>query len=205
MKKVIGIISYLPDDVKIRSQRIQLLSSLIAKCNQLFNLSIFIIAQNWPILNFKNCTIFNYPKLGITGARKKLREKFLESEYDYLIMLDDDCRLEGSSGKEYLRQIDVNPGKFGEFKQTLLKLFAISKEIFELEDFEDAEPEKGEGFEDRILVNKLRKKYPDKKFTFKNTGITEISTSTKDPLSTWYNNQDIKTMLQNTSDIINKI
>ena len=198
IKKVIGIISYLPDNQQIKDQRLKLLISLVNKCNQLFNLPIIIIAQNWPEIELFNCSIKKYPKLGITGARKELRTQFLESEFDYLIMLDDDCKLEGTSGAEYLKQIDEHPGMFGEFKKTLLKLFAISKEIFQLEDFDDISPKKEEGFEDRIFVNKLRKKYPNKRFEFKNTKIEEHSIATRDPLSTWYKNQDIKKMLENT-------
>lgn len=208
LKKVIGIISYLPDDKIIRVERFKKLCSLIASCNRLLNLPIVIIAQNWKNikLHTANLTIFNYEdKLGIVGARKELRKKFLESDYDYLIMLDDDCVLYGTSGKEYLEQIDENPDCFIEFWLTLLKLFAISKSLFSQVDYDDINPEDGEGFEDRIFVNKLRKLFPDKKREFKNTKIGQASISTKDPLSTWYNHQDLKDMLRKTTDFIDKI
>lgn len=212
LSKTIGIISYLPNDANIRNKRIERLETLLDRCNLLFpNINIVIIAQNWKTY---------YPKykqhiwiavdadkpLGITGARKALRRVFLDyCNTDYLIMLDDDCDIRGNSGEEYLKQIDDNPGCFIEFNKTLLKLFAISKELFSKVDYEDINPESEEGFEDRVFVNKLRKLFPDKKREFKNTGLTEYSISTKDPYSVWYKNQDIKKMLDNTNTIITNI
>lgn len=123
-------------------------------------------------------------KLGITGARKKLRINFLASSYDYLIMLDDDCTLIGSSADMYLEDIQNNPNCFIEFNKTLLKLFAISRKILELQDFPDIRPENEDGFEDRIFVNTLRRRFPDARRTFRPSGLKEHSISTKDPDST---------------------
>ena len=211
--KVIGIISYLPDNTEIRQNRFSKLLKLIDTCNKIFDLPIYIVIQNYTnkeilyLVDYKNVELSeNYNRLGIVGARKKLRESFLSSEYDYLIMLDDDCELFGDrlSGIEYLKQIDDNPNKFYEFNKTLLKLFAISKEIFKLEDFEDINPENGDGFEDRVFVNKLREKYSDKLYVFNKVNLKESSISTKDKYSTWYTNQDLKRMLDNTYNCIEK-
>ena len=193
MKKVIGIISYLPDDEKLRRTRKAKLELLLAQCNSLFYLPIIIIAQNWdgseavPV----NCIIYHYDKLGITGARRELRKRFLESEYDYLIMLDDDCNIIGTAeqAKQYLDLIDLNPGKFGTFKGTLFKLFAISKEIFQQEDFPELEAEKGEIFEDIYFVGKLRRKYPQSEFDLNRSGLMETSDSAWDENSTWFHYQ----------------
>ncbi len=213
MKPVIGIISYLPDDSFVRQSRLGTLRALIQTCNNIFNLPIYIVIQNYTedeemyIKRYTNVTMSdNHGRLGIVGARKKLREWFIESEYDHLIMLDDDCILEGTSedGQEYLKQLKENEGKFGEFNLTLLKLFSISKELLQQIEFIDINPEDGEGFEDRIFVETLRIKFPDKKFTYK-TNIQEESISTNDNLSTWYNNQDLKQMLKNTQETIEKI
>ena len=211
--KVIGIISYLPDNDSVRTVRISKLRELIFKCNSILNLPIYVVIQNYReedkcLTNLHNVTISeNYSKLGITGARRKLREWFLNSKYDYLIMLDDDCKLYGDrqSGLDYIKQIDEHPNKFYEFNSTLLKLFAISKELFRLEDYEDINAESGEGFEDRVFVNKLRKRYPESQYTFKKSALREESVSTKDKYSTWYTNQDIKEMLNNTFNCIEKL
>ena len=208
LKCVIGIISYFPDDKNITNQRYQKLCALLTKCHQLFNLPIIIIAQNWKsdLVRVPWVTIYRYPeKLGITGARKELRKIFLESDYDYLIMLDDDCEVYGNSGKEYLKQIDENPDCFIEFNKTLLKLFAISKTLFKEVDYGDLNPENGEGFEDRLFVNTLREKFPGCRREFKNTGVEQHSESTADPLSTWYKNQDLKKMLENTENKLKEI
>lgn len=212
MTKVIGIVSYLPNDNKIRTNRWNKLVNLISTCNKLFELKIFIEAQCWSPLEiheinsrFSNVTIYyNQDKLGIVGARRKLREHFLQSSYDVLIMLDDDCELKGTKEEaiKYLQQIDDNPNMFYEHNGTLLKLFAISKDIFKEVDFEDVNPENGEGFEDRVFVNKLRNLFPEKKYTFVGCRVFDCSISTKDVNSTWYTNQDVKKMLENTSKFL---
>ena len=193
LSKVIGIISYLPNNKDIRGNRLKKLKNLVGKCNEIFALPIIIIAQNYKqedfdyLKSYKNINFYVFDKLGIVGARNKLRDIFLNSNYDYLIMLDDDCKLEGykSSGRQYLEQIDNNPNKFGEFNNTLLKLFAISKYIFNKIDFNsDIDPEKESGFEDRYFVNYLRKKYPNNRFIFNVPSLEEISISTGDADST---------------------
>ena len=213
LSKVIGIISYLPDNDNIRQNRKVKLDKLIADCNRLFNLPIMLIAQNyredelWYYINkYKNIILFYYPnKLGITGARKELRKRFLASEYEYLIMLDDDIELIGNSGKEYLNQIDSNPNCFIENNKSRLQLFAISKYILSKHEFNDIEAERGEGFEDRIFFYTLCKKFPEAHKKFRNTGVIEKAIATGDANSTWYKNQDLKSMLQKTTDLIDKL
>ena len=96
--------------------RIEKLDAVIKNCNFLFNLPIMIIAQNWKnlVCNLPNVNVINYEnKLGITGARRELRKKFLESEYDYIVMLDDDAKLIGTpeDARRYIHQIHEHPGK----------------------------------------------------------------------------------------------
>lgn len=204
--KEIGIISYLPDDTETRFRRELLLVSLIEKCKQLFpKVPIAIIAQNWGHFSVSGCDVREYGKLGITGARKELRKVFLESGKDVLIMLDDDCVLKGDSGRKYLSQIDRNPGRYYIFNKSLLKLFAISRSMMSVVDYPSISPEKGEGFEDRLFVGTLLKEYPSKAYQFVDTGITQESESTADPLSTWYSGQDLKDMLRRTEDLISAV
>jgi hypothetical protein len=193
--KVIGIISWLPfdDTRKIRQERLE---SLLVQCDNLFNLPIIIISQNWDpsVKTTTNCIVYSYDKLGITGARKKLREKFIESNYDYLIMLDDDCELIGKKddADKYLNQIDNKNGYIGIFKGTLLKLFAMPRTLMELVSYEDIEAEKGEGFEDLVFVETCKKKFPDKHFIFLKNGLDEKSNSGNDKFSTWWKGQYVK-------------
>lgn len=193
MKICIGIISYFPDGDK-RNVRIDRANKVIDDCNRLFNLPILIIAQNWNDLecNKSNVTVFKYDKLGITGARKKLREVFLDSEYDYMIMLDDDAKLVGTQedAKTYLHQIEMHPGsRYGIYKTYLLKLFAISKDMFREIDYPAGEAENGDFFEDMYLIMALEKKWPSRKFLFTRTSLNDVSDSANDPDSTWYHKQ----------------
>ena len=197
MEICIGIISYLPDNPSDRNVRLSRLHSLLIKCDSIFKKDIVIIAQNWhdvtlPKLQHTNITIYKYPnKLGITGARIALREKFLASKYDYLIMLDDDADVKGTEldGLLYLQQIEAHPGMYGVFKELLLKFFAISKEMYSKAEFPRLEAENGEIFEDMWLIMYLNKKYPDKKYVFKRNGLDDVSNSGSDKYSTWYRRQ----------------
>lgn len=192
MNKVIGIISYLPDDEKKRKIREEKITSLIRTCNDLFDLPIIIVAQNWKDFRVDCCQLYSFTEpLGIIGARKELRKVFLASNYDYLIMLDDDCVIDGdqSSAKKYLDQIDNHPGCFGMFKATLLKLFAISKEIFREVDYGDGKVEEGDFFEDILFVETLKKKYPHKAFVFNRGNLKETSNNYNDENSTWFHGQ----------------
>lgn len=193
MKICIGIISYFPDDNK-REIRIERAKKVIEDCNKLFNLPIIIVAQNWKgvMLYDDNLHIHRYDKLGITGARKELRKLFLDSEYDYMIMLDDDAKLVGTSSDAslYLDQIENHPGKwYGIYKSQLLKLFAISKDMFREVDYPEGEAENGDFFEDMYLIMLLNKLYPENKFLFIRNTLNDISDSANDPNSTWYHKQ----------------
>ena len=193
MKICIGIISYFPDDDK-REIRIERAKKVIEDCNKLFDLPIIIVAQNWKgvMLYDDNLHIHRYDKLGITGARKELRKLFLDSEYDYMIMLDDDAKLVGtrSDASLYLDQIENHPGKwYGIYKSQLLKLFAISKDMFKEVDYPEGEAENGDFFEDMYLIMLLNKLYPENKFLFTRNTLNDISDSANDPNSTWYHKQ----------------
>jgi hypothetical protein len=63
----------------------------------------------------KHTLIYKFDKLGILGARKMLRTKFLETDYDYLIMCDDDIVLEtkvDNAPQKYFEKIDKHPEGF---------------------------------------------------------------------------------------------
>lgn len=187
----IGIVSYLPDS-DIRIKREEKLRNLIKNCNNIFCLPIIIIAQNWKNFSIDGCDIHRFDSpLGIVGARNKLREIFLESEYDYLIMLDDDCEIFGDRevGTKYINQIENHPNMWGQWSGTLLKLFAISKNIFKEVDFGSGSVENGDYFEDILFVNTLEKKFSNKKFNFMISGLRQDSNNFNDPDSTWFYGQ----------------
>ena len=194
MNICVGIISYFPDNDTLRLTRMNTFIQLIDKCNLCFDIPIFVIAQNYTdeekelICSKKNIVLYEHPKLGITGARKELRKVFLESGYDYLIMLDDDCIIRGKpeEGKKYLEELKAHPGGYAAKRKRLLKLFAISKEIYSEMDMPDVKPEENEGYEDAIFTETLRTKYPFREFVFRNH-LVEFSDSSTDPNSTWRN------------------
>ena len=166
MNICIGIVSYFPDS--IREHRIIKFNNLIKKCSEIFpDINIIIIAQNWKNFNVpvNNCKIFNYDKLGIAGARNKLREWFINSEYDYLIMFDDDNVLKGDyeSGLKLISMIENHPNGFGIFnwKRGQLWGFAISKSLFKIVNYPSKTAENGEIFEDTYLSQVCKYLYPN--------------------------------------------
>lgn len=178
MKLVIGIISYLPDDEIARAQRIDRFEKMLEKLGELFpSVPIMVVAQNWGEYAPQHKIIkHSYDKLGILLARRTLRKLFLESDYTDMITIDDDCILIGDSGEEYKKQLKDNYGGMGVFRweYSQLNLLYISKDIYKEVDLPDIDPEKDEGFEDTIFTATVRQLYPDKVFTFENTGIEEI-------------------------------
>lgn len=214
MYKCFGIISYLPDDEKVRPLRLQKLHKLIDTCNLLFNLPIHIIIQNYTeeeisSLKYKNVSLSpNYTRCGIVGARKKLREWFLNSPYDCIIMLDDDCEIVGTSrgSKIYIEELEQHPCGYGEFRGTQLKLFSITKDLFKCVDFDDTiHPEKGDGFEDTVFVKSLIRKFPKRGFEYSGKELSELSLGVGDELSTWYKNQNLRSMLAKTNAMKGKL
>lgn len=200
MKVTIGICSYFPDEENLRGVRIARLNNLIKQCNDLFGLPIMIIAQNWKSIAIAEgmtkapIYVYKYDKpLGITQARRELKTKFLESDFDYLVMLDDDSYLKGTKqgAQVYLYDLLTNPDKFGVFKPSLIKLFAISKEVFKLIEYPeggaDDKDENKRYFEDMYLTKALQKVYPEKEFKFHRSELMEYSDSAWDEYSTgWH-------------------
>ncbi len=132
-KFVIGIVSYFPDEEPLRSQRQTLCFNLINKCQKVFkDVPIIVIAQNWQGRTIEGATLYEFDKLGIYQARNKLKEIFLVSEYDNLIMLDDDAILTGDEvdGQLYMKEVENNPNKVGYFHGRFLKLCCIPKEVY---------------------------------------------------------------------------
>jgi len=187
IKKVFGIISYFPNNdsqyhIETRRERSRRCSELLLKLEELWpDIDIMIIAQNWqdykvPFTS-NTTTVYHYDRLGILGARKELRRKFLESTYDYLIMLDDDARIFANDSKKYMAEIDEHPDGFGVIrkKSAPLNMCAVSKYVYSVVDMPDVDPEKSEGYEDDLFVATCFAMFPDKSFMFSKDTVDEKS------------------------------
>lgn len=161
----VGIISFFPDNIRV--ERRQRLNALVNQLNKYFKLPIMIIAQNWvqedieSLRKFKNqqISIYMYPKLGITNARIILREYFLKSDYEYLIMFDDDMELVDDEATVNAWLSQINDKDFYYTPTFLTNFCAISKEAFKKVNYDvEVEAIKGNGFEDWIFVERCLNK-----------------------------------------------
>lgn len=212
MSIAIGIVSWFPNKEPARGQRIARIKRLFKQIEELFpSFPIIVIAQDWNgfMPNISNpMHIYQYGRLGILNARKELRKKFLELNYDYIIMFDDDaiisCENENDL-KEYIQRINDNPQGFAFCKthspekndspynpycDSQLNLCAVSRYIYGLEDIPDVNPQNSVAYEDRLFSMLLHIKYADKEFDVPD-GLKCIHFRNKSkPLpSTWANSK----------------
>lgn len=181
-RKVFGIVSYFPDLERSRKLRIDRFEKLLKTLERLWpSIDILIIAQNWkdykPIKISNKILKYSYDKLGIIKARKTLREHFLELDYDYLIMLDDDGMIKCEDGSYYSDMIDNHPDGVCLFRERNcpLMLLAISKTKYQLIDMPNIDAEAGDGYEDDIFVEMCKNKFPKSIFHFSHKNMEEIS------------------------------
>jgi len=224
MKKCFGIISWFPDDKTARAKRIARFEQLLKQLNYYWPTTpIMIIAQNWgnyttPIIN--NPLIIHYAeKLGITKARKELRKKFLESDFQFLITLDDDTIIKVNSQKDaynmmlivdnnkngfsFRRGPDTIPGTF--YGPGHLILAFISRKILEELDFSNISAVDEEGYEDCIYAHLCYYVHPELEFDYpKGIGIDFFAIQRGVP-STWYYNKDFNKIQNNTVKILQYI
>ena len=189
MRPLIGVVSWLPPDEPRRSVRRARAIDTLRKCRAIFpSVPVLVIAQGWHPMELagmpSGITFSLYPRLGILGARRELRERFLQSPFDCLIMLDDDCALSGTEadGDAYLSELRSHPGCFGERAGTSLKLLSVCREVFI--DYPDVDPEAGDGYEDRAFVGALRASFPERRFAY-GSGPLANDDATSDPYTTW--------------------
>lgn len=204
--KVIGIVSYLPSDINRGKRKNRLLSFLAQLDHYWPEIPIIIIAQNWgqekiiSSLNNDHFTIYYYDKpLGILKARQTLREKFLETNYEQIIMFDDDAVIETTEAKarEFLQACDNNPKGFmflkghrrdplGIYDPAQLNGCCISRWLIEAEPIRDEwDPQKYGIFEDVVYAHLFHWKYPEYEFEVSGFACVQWS-NPKYPLkSTW--------------------
>lgn len=242
LKKCFGIASYFPEEneLLIRERRSERLTNLLLQLSELWpDIDILIVAQNWKdyqLPNTKNkIIVFKYnDPLTIVGARNTLRSKFLEADYDYIIMLDDDAHIFVDSpeiAKAYMQAIDDNPDKFcfihdptGTHWHTMddyipapLNLCAISRFIYAKEEIPSTILEKNEALEDDIFAVLLHIKYAEYEFIPPNgiycdhfkAGQYAMAFKNPDKIwpSTWFTleNSNLVTIVLNTTNVLRYI
>lgn len=212
LSKCIGIISYFPDEPELRENRRSRCFKLLNQLNEHFKLPIFIVTQNWSdedineLNKFTNQQIYitKDNKLGITGARIKLRDVFLNyTNFDYVILLDDDSDLviEDGGVEQYLQEIDDHPNCVGLWNLSMPRLLAVSRYSYDKLGYDfikDLDAEKLEVWEDHCWRCTYQQLWPDEVYTFKKDKMKEISLfSEGDPGSIYYHKwvndpQDVK-------------
>lgn len=207
VKKVFGIISYFPNNDTeyhryVRKQRTKRCTELLQTLGKLWpTVDIIILTQNWrdyqPPKIPNNISIRKSPikRLGILSARRVLRQEFLDSDYDYLIMLDDDVTIQCRNPAQYLQEIDNHPDGIGIVSNSdnALSLVAISKTIFQQITYPKVYKERGEGFEDIAFKQICIEKFSDSIFELPNDvsvssmvdGISCPSTWSSDSRYNW--------------------
>jgi len=159
-------------------------------------LPIIIIAQNWNDEDFsvfdglenQQFNVYKYPKLGITMARVALRKIFLSSDYNWLIMFDDDMEIIENQDLVNKWLDEIKDKEFYWTPTFLTNFCAISKKGFSKVDYDyEIDSSKGNGFEDWVFVERCKAKLPNKPFeTYlparTRRGFLNDSKSTWDPL-----------------------
>lgn len=219
--KVCGIISYFPDEEELRNVRTERCFDLLSKLNEHFKLPIILVAQNWKdedintLNQFKNqqIEVHTSGKLGIIGARMALRKIFLEKDYDYIILLDDDSELTIGEGavEHYLKEIDDHPNMLCRWRLGFPRLMAVSRKAYEQLSYDfikDYDPEKGEIFEDHCWHRVFITMWPDEVYDISQYNMKETSLySEHDPNSVfyhkWVNDSGMEKKLRNVQMTVN--
>lgn len=116
---MIGIISYLPNDEIVRNVRYWKFRGLLEELKKVFpNEKIVVIAQNYTDAEVEQIDaqidMRRYDKLGVIGARNTLRQIFLESTEEYIILYDDDSEIKcncDNAGQQFIECLKTN--KYG--------------------------------------------------------------------------------------------
>lgn len=195
LKACIGIISWFPNKELDRKLRIDRFNRLLKQLEEYFPTTpLLVIAQNWgdysPKLP-KNSKVISFENgLGILGARKELFKQFKSTDYNYIVLFDDDAIIKTTKETcdEYLKIMENNPNGFCflQYEASQLSGCALSKSIVEKEDMVNVDASKREGYEDTIYAHLLKYKYPT--FEFKApTNIECIHFQNKEEVapSTW--------------------
>lgn len=209
----IGIISYFPDDEAVRVARINHCQELLNNLSTIFkDIPIVIVAQNWFCndiqVNSNNITLLQFNKLGILSARKVLRKYFLENtNYDYIILFDDDCVLNGTEtdGNLFLRALAENPDKYYYARKNMFKLCAISRKIFSDVPLPDIGVDDESGLEDLAYAAILDYSYKNSMISDIDCRLSETSDWATNPLESTWPRKNIYKLIQKTKEYLDSI
>lgn len=156
MKICFGIISYLPEDNKVRRSRLKKSKNLFWSIMRLFpNVLIHVVAQNYEDKDEIEWVEYDrQDKLGIVGARQRLLDWFKDSDFDYMVTFDDDCELIGESTEQYVKHLKSGLWDIVMPNDHDFKMCALSKKA--PMEIPKIYPEKGEGFEDLAYFTMAR-------------------------------------------------
>ena len=207
-KVIVGVVSYFPDN-EYRAERIRRCRRLVADCERLFGVPIVVIAQNWEGEDVRAETLvrMEYPKLGITKARKRLWEYFRASGHEWMICFDDDCSLVGdeADGRCFVEELKKHKGGYVLGKKNEFKLCAFHRSVAERYDIPDVDVDEGTGIEDYAFFRLLEEHYPDGELAVDKGTLAETSSWKDDEATTW-NRSNLQTakLLQKTAVYIKK-
>lgn len=194
------MISYLPSREPDRSLRRERLDRLFKNVKNVFgDVRYIIVAQNWKdyrVPMFAHADVIRRESgIGIMNARNELRDAFLSSGADWLVMMDDDCIIRETSkgaGKAFLALLRGKSEGFcfrkdgeGEYCPSQLNMCAVSRELYRREPLPPIDPERDEGFEDLVWSNYLHFKFPGLEFDVDGIECDHFKNPSEKAPSTW--------------------
>lgn len=113
---IIGIISYLPNDVVLRSKRLDKHQKQLELFKTL-NVPIYIVAQNYKQEELSKIPGINYycidRGIGPANARNIMLQTFYNSNEDFMMLCDDDMVFYDYYGiRDFFNELITNPNKF---------------------------------------------------------------------------------------------
>lgn len=113
---IIGIISYLPNDVVLRSKRLDKHRKQLELFKTL-NVPIYIVAQNYKQEELSKIPGINYycidRGIGPANARNIMLQTFYNSNEDFMMLCDDDMVFYDYYGiRDFFNELITNPNKF---------------------------------------------------------------------------------------------
>lgn len=119
MSLIAGIISYLPNDNDLRTKRLTASRKQLEWLHTVYgnDVKVLFIAQNYTdneVPNAPNIEVKLFEKgLGCGGARNEVLKEFYKSDYDWLLLMDDDTIIDDKyRPNNFMREIAANPDKF---------------------------------------------------------------------------------------------